>query len=131
LSDLVLIDSSAWTHALRRTGDATVRHRVEELLAADRAAWCEIVRVELWKGAGSEADRNRLRALELKVARLAISQSVWDLACNAADKARAAGKPMPTTDIIIFACAKLGGAEILHVDRHFDMLEQLGIIVPK
>ena len=128
MNDLVLIDSSAWTHAIRRSGDPAVRQRVEHALEADRAAWCDVVRVELWKGAGGHEDRSKLNSLETKVPRLPISPAVWDLACRVADKVRAAGKPMPTSDLIIFACAKQHRVEIIHFDKHFDMLEQLGII---
>jgi predicted nucleic acid-binding protein len=47
---LVLVDSSAWIHALRKAGDPTVRAALNKLLTDKLAAWCEIVRVELWSG---------------------------------------------------------------------------------
>lgn len=121
----VLIDSSAWTHAIRRSGNVAIRQRVENLLRDGNAAWCEVIRLELWKGAGTDADRERIRRLETTLINLPLSGAVWDAACAYAQRARAAGTPVPTTDLVIFACAKVHGARIEHVDRHFELLDQM------
>ena len=67
-----LIDTSSWIEQLRRDGDATVRVRVEELLSAGEAAWCPIVRLELWNGARGEAERQVLREMEADIPTLEI-----------------------------------------------------------
>ena len=54
-----LVDTSSWIEQLRRGGDAAVRERVEALLMAGEAAWCPIVRLELWNGARSERKRSQ------------------------------------------------------------------------
>ena len=46
----VLIDSSGWIQLLRRKGEPLVKKRVRELMTADRAVWCNIIQLELWRG---------------------------------------------------------------------------------
>ena len=48
---LTLIDTSSWIEALRRSGRAEVRERVARLMSEGRAAWCDLVALELWNGA--------------------------------------------------------------------------------
>lgn len=128
MTDAVLIDSSAWTQALRRNGDSALRAQAEALVAERRAAWCEIVRVELWKGAGSREDSAKIERLEQLVINMPLTQEIWNATCTLAQRARLNGTPVPTTDMIIFACAQLNGLKILHRDKHFDLLERLPVI---
>src|SRR5437879_6178331 len=122
---MVLIDTSCWTHALRRKGDATIRARVHELLVAEQAAWCEMVRLELWHGVANDWDEQLLRALEEQVTSLPITADVWQRAVFIAGHARHRGLTVPVTDLLIFACANVHGVEVQHFDRHFDLLKQL------
>lgn len=122
---MVLIDTSAWTHALRRKGDPAIRRRVEELVVRTEAAWCDVVRLELWHGVRSDWDRESLRQLEVDIPALAISPEVWEVACNIAAFARGRGITVPAPDLIIFACARVHGVRVEHHDRHYDRLGQL------
>src|SRR5262249_19747118 len=60
----VLVDSSLWVHQLRKSGEAAKRDRVHALLQAGEAAWCPPVRLELWRGVTSDAERHALRRYE-------------------------------------------------------------------
>ena len=51
---MILVDSSSWIHFLRPDGDAVVRARVSQALREGEACWCDMVRLELWTGAGGE-----------------------------------------------------------------------------
>ena len=62
MSPLVLIDTSAWAQALRRSGDPSVRARVAKHLADLTAAWCDMVRLELWAGVRNDADARACEA---------------------------------------------------------------------
>jgi predicted nucleic acid-binding protein len=73
-----LVDTSSWVHLLRRGGDRAIAERVQFLLSEGEAAWCEMVRLELWNGVGSELDRKNLRALERALPMLPITDEVWD-----------------------------------------------------
>jgi predicted nucleic acid-binding protein len=125
MSHLVLIDTSAWTAALRKHGDAAARSRVEKLLTEQRAAWCEAVRLELWAGVRGAQERETLEDLDRTLPRVPITQAVWDTAVSYAGHGRATGLSVPAADLLIFACAKQFGLQLEHVDRHHDLLEQL------
>ncbi len=120
-----LVDTSSWVHQIRRSGDRSVRARVEQLLRTGEAAWCPIVRLELWAGVGSDRDRALLRDYQKRLPELDISSEVWQLACELADRCRRAGKTAPPHDIAIAACAGYHGVEIEHDDAHFDLLAAL------
>lgn len=120
-----MIDTSCWAHQLRAKGDSTVRQRVEQLLQAGEAAWCPVVRLELWAGVGSNAERRILREYEQVIPEFPITDAVWQLACEMADIGRRQGKRFPISDLLIAACAWEHKVEIEHADRHFDELAQL------
>jgi predicted nucleic acid-binding protein len=120
-----LIDTSSWIHQMRAKGDAAVRARVEELLRAGEAAWCAMVRVEIWAGVGNEREQRILREYEAVVPDLEIDAAVWRAACELARRARRAGKTIPASDILISACARHHGVAIEHADAHFDILAAL------
>lgn len=122
---MILIDSSYWVHHFRRNGDDRIRRRVAELIESGEASWCGFVRLELWNGVGSEADRKALREHEARIPELETNDEVWDEACNLAGRCRAAGKTAPANDVLIAACARHHGVELEHADAHFDFLLRL------
>jgi predicted nucleic acid-binding protein len=117
-----LVDTSSWVHQIRRRGDPLVRARVDQLLRTGEAAWCPIVRLELWAGVGSEGDRALLREYHTRIPEFEINSEVWQKACDLADRCRRAGKTAPPHDIAIAACALYYGVEIEHDDAHFELL---------
>jgi predicted nucleic acid-binding protein len=121
----VLVDSSMWVHQLRKSGDPDKRARVNALLETGEAAWCPVVRLELWRGVTNDAERKTLRRYEAFLPDYEISAGTWAEAIRLADRARAAGISTPLADLLIFACAKLNGVEVEHDDDHFDALSKL------
>jgi predicted nucleic acid-binding protein len=121
----VLVDSSLWVHQLRKSGDTAKRDRVNALLESGEAAWCPAVRLELWRGVTSDAERRTLRRYEALIPSYEISAEVWERSIRLADRGRAAGLSVPLADLLIFACAKRHGLEVAHHDAHFDQLAQL------
>ena len=120
-----LVDTSAWIHQMRAKGDPAVRARVEALLRAGEAAWCAMVRLEIWAGVGNEREWRILREYEAVVPDLPIDEAAWQAACDLGSRARRAGKTIPASDILICACARQHGVAIEHADAHFDMLAGL------
>ena len=47
-AEVVLIDTSSWIEALRADGNIDVRRRVQTLMIDGRAAWCDLVAVDLF-----------------------------------------------------------------------------------
>jgi predicted nucleic acid-binding protein len=121
----VLVDSSLWVHQLRKSGDPAKRDRVNALLASGEAAWCPVVRLELWRGVSNDVERKTLRRYEALLPDYEISDEVWGRSIQLADRARASGVTVPLADLVIFACAKTHGLEVAHDDTHFDELSKL------
>jgi predicted nucleic acid-binding protein len=121
----VLVDSSLWVHQLRRSGDRAKRGRVNALLESGEAAWCPVVRLELWRGVSNDAERKTLRRYEALLPDYEISAEVWTRSTQLADRARASGVTVPLADLLVFACAAIHGLEVAHDDTHFDELLKL------
>jgi predicted nucleic acid-binding protein len=121
----VLVDSSLWVHQLRKSGDAAKRDRVNALLENGEAAWCPVVRLELWRGVTNDAERKTLRRYEALLPDYEISAEVWTRSIQLADRARVSGVTVPLADLLIFACAKINDLEVAHDDTHFDELLKL------
>ena len=122
---MTLIDTSAWIEQLRRDGDAAVRRQVETLLLAGGAAWCPLVQLELWNGAGGTGERTVLKEMEKTIPSLAIDEAVWHDAVALASGARERGIPLPTTDLVVASCARHHDVPLLHCDSHFDLIATL------
>jgi predicted nucleic acid-binding protein len=122
----VLVDSSLWVHQLRQSGDPAKRDRVNALLESGEAAWCPVIRLELWRGVTNDAERKTLRRYEALLPDYEISAEVWTRSIQLADRARSSRVTVPLADLLIFACANVHGLEVANDDTHFDDLEKLG-----
>jgi predicted nucleic acid-binding protein len=122
---MILIDTSSWIHQMRERGDLEVRQRVVTLLATGLAAWCALVRLELWAGVHDEKERKVLREYEQVIPELDITSEVWDEACALSNRCRKAGKTAPNTDYLIAACARHHKVSVESADAHFTFLMKL------
>lgn len=122
---MTLIDTSAWIHSLRPDGDSAITARVRLLLQAGEAAWCPMVRLELWNGARGTHEKRVLRDMERDLAELPFDSDVWNTACEMARKARSSGITVPATDLIVAACARHHGVSLEHDDEHLTALASL------
>ena len=120
-----LVDTSAWIHALRPNGDPAVRLRVNALLQSGDAAWCAMVRLELWNGARGAHEKQVLREMECHIPDLEITPAVWTLANRLAQQARTTGQTIPPTDLLIAACAQHHGVELEHADQHYQAIRKM------
>ncbi len=122
---LTLIDSSSWTHVIRRKGTPAIRDRVAHLLRERDAAWCDIVRLELWRGVGGEEDRAVLLKLEANVRLLPITDKIWQSACDLASHARRKGLAIPANDFLVYACATAHHAKLEANDKHYAAIARI------
>jgi predicted nucleic acid-binding protein len=108
---LILLDKSAW-----------VRGGIE-LLEHGELCICSISRMEILYSARSAEDFITLQE-DLEAYRdLRIDSATLAAAESAQRELAAGGKHrVPLPDLIIGACAQQHGADILHLDRHFDLL---------
>lgn len=125
MNDSVLIETSLWIDALRRDGRPENKAKVDQLIRTGRAAWCEMVLLELWNGARGEEERAELAAWQEEIILLPISAEVWKLSWKLARAARRAGLTVPNPDILIAACARFHEVPLEHFDEHFSKLDKL------
>lgn len=121
-SGRVLIDTSSWIEALRSTGRPEVREKVMNLMIEGRAAWCDMVAVELWNGARGNYEKQKLKELEQEITCLQTVPEVWQKAKTLAQQCRTAGHTMPSADLLITACALFHQAGIEHCDDHINLI---------
>ena len=122
---MTLVDTSSWIEQLRKGGDDTVRERVEILIRTGEAAWCPIVRLELWNGVKGEHERKILEEMESILTSFDITREVWKRAINLSRLSRESGITVPATDILVAACAEYHGIPLEHHDSHFDLIETI------
>jgi len=108
---LVLLDKSAFVRGAEAGGELCL---------------CAVTRMELLYSARSAADYERIgvalgefRELRMDAETFAIAQSAQR---ELADSGR---HRVPIPDVLIAACAQQHGADVLHVDRHFDVLAEV------
>ncbi|NJD68753.1 MAG: PIN domain nuclease [Candidatus Methylomirabilota bacterium] len=118
----VLIDTSAWIHALRPTGNPLVREQVRDLLTEGRAATCEMIVLELAGGTRTEGEFRELRDDLEALHQFPITESVWRSAYRMAHALRRMGLSIPATDQLIAAVALNYACSLFHSDKHFDLL---------
>ncbi len=78
-----------------------------------------MVRLELWNGARGEREKKVLREFERLLPELATTADVWDDAFELARRCRVVGVTVPTTALLIYACARHYGAHLEHTDDDF------------
>ena len=123
-NNLVLIDTSVWILALRKSPVPAVRDEVEDLLAANRVAIVPMVRLELLGGTRSPQEFTRLKSRLGALHQIPAEESTWDMAERLSFELRRQGKIIPYTDILIGSAAILSSALLLHADRHFDLMAE-------
>jgi predicted nucleic acid-binding protein len=112
---LTLIDKSAWVHA----DPAEIERHGEPCL-------CSITRLEILYSTTSAADHAEQQAVLALFRDLRIDAQTTAAAEGAQHELSLRGQHrVSLPDLMIGACAQQHGADILHVDRHFDALAQV------
>lgn len=122
-SRLVLVDSSAWVNYLvdQKSG---VWDRITGLLQDHRVAANEVVRLEVLTGARDETEYAELADQFEGLYPLPFTGAVWKRAERLRFDLRRKGHVIPTPDILIAACAVIYDCELLHTDKHFDLIHR-------
>lgn len=118
---LVLADSSAWISYL--TGQRTVvSDAIETLLNSHRLAINDVVRLEVLTGASNDAQYGELSDQLEGLHKLPLTDAVWRRAERVRFELRQKGHLAPVPDLLIACCAVLHDCELLHADKHFEMI---------
>jgi predicted nucleic acid-binding protein len=121
---VVLVDTSVWILALRKSPLAPVRDEVDHLLAENRVATVPMIRLELLGGTKSASEFERLRSRLDALRQIPIDETNWEIAAELSFKLRQRGKVIPYTDMLIGSAAILANVLLLHADRHFDLMAE-------
>ena len=78
---MVLVDTSVWIHALRRTGSAAVRDLLRPLIVEDQAAITEWILLELMTGLSRSEQKEDLLRRFAPLTRLSFDAAWWEKAC--------------------------------------------------
>ena len=101
----VLVDTSAWILALKKSPPARARSVIDDLLAGGRIAIIPVIRLELLGGTKSQVEFQRLDRRLSALHQLPLAKAEWDESASLAFKLRRTGMTVPYTDIIIAAAA--------------------------
>ena len=122
---VLLADKSAleWARREHRARAAFLDLRTAHVIAA-----CHITALEICYSARNLADLQALLAGQRALEWLPVSEAAMDRALEvqrllAADSGNGHRRPIP--DLIIAATAELHGAEVLHVDRDYEMIAEV------
>ena len=123
-NNLVLIDTSVWILALRKSPVPVVKNEVEHLLAENRVAIVPMIRLELLGGTKSLSEFTRLKSRLDALHKIPTDEANWEAAAQLSFKLRQHGKVIPYTDILIGSAAILANCLLLHADKHFDLMAE-------
>jgi predicted nucleic acid-binding protein len=121
---MTLVDTSGWIEFLRER-DSAVANRVEALLRAGEAGWCDLIATELRNGARGPKELKALQTLEEVVTLFPLDAAAWQQARTLAQACRQAGVTAPTVDIVVAACALRHGLKVEHCDEHFTAIQRV------
>ena len=120
---IYLIDTSVWLDFLNKRNDFSHIKELRKFLNDRKAVWCPMVQLELQR-----TGKNRESALALfseVLPSLEITQSVWKLAYAIGLKCSKKGRPVPNSDVLIYATAFHHNCTVFHNDKHFDWLAEI------
>jgi len=117
---LLLIDKSAY---VRGSGASN---------AADELCLCAVTRLELLYSARSHRDYQRLQDDLALFRDLRMDAETFATALSAQSELAVMGRHrVAVPDLLIAACAQQHGADVVHVDRHFETLAQVLAFTPR
>lgn len=121
---MILVDTSAFIEYYRPGGDEQVRAAVAEAVAADGVATNGIIYVEIVAFAADSGDHERLVADFGSFHWLETGRRECDRAGEIGFALRRRGLTIPPTDLIVAATALEAGADLYHVDAHYDLVAE-------
>jgi predicted nucleic acid-binding protein len=121
-TNFFLIDTSAWILALRKTFVSAVKERIDHALKDDEVLTTGLIKLEILGGAKTEVEYKRLKSRLDALDSVATDDALWQSACDLAFTLRRKGVTVPSTDILIAACALQAKATLIHADNHFDFI---------
>jgi len=120
-SEKCLIDTTIWV--LYFKGEKELEDEIKLLILKERAAICEIVTLEVLRGAKSQKEYGQLHADFAALSTLRLTDIIWEKSYKIGFKLRKMGINVPLTDILIATVASHYNCLLLHRDKHFPLMK--------
>jgi len=122
--DKVIVDTSAWIDSFRPGTDKTLSLLVKDLILQNRILLPGIIKAELLRGTRTKKEFNRLSELLKGIAYLSVSDAFWEQLAAFSFKLFRKGIIVPLTDTYIALLCLENKSQLLHRDKHFDMIAE-------
>jgi predicted nucleic acid-binding protein len=116
-----LIDTTIWV--LYFKGEKELEDEIKSLILKERAATCEIVTLEVLRGAKSQKEYGQLHADFAALSTLRLTDIIWEKSYKIGFKLRRTGINVPLADILIATVASHYNCLLLHRDKHFPLIK--------
>jgi predicted nucleic acid-binding protein len=120
-SEKCLIDTTIWV--LYFKGERQLENEIKSLILKERAATCEIVILEVLRGARSQREHSQLQADFAALPAFKITNIIWEKSYRVGFKLRRTGINVPLADILIATVASHYNCLLLHRDKHFPLMK--------
>jgi predicted nucleic acid-binding protein len=121
---MVLVDSSIWIEAARRTGSLYAKVALEALLEEYEACWCGPVKLEVLGGARKE-ERAKLEFFFEAIPYRPMTDAAWSEAKALSWRLRDAGVTVPWNDVLIASLALTWDLRVFAQDLHFERISAI------
>ncbi len=122
---MILVDTSAWIRFINPKYRAPENAQLRTWIESGEAALCEMVCLELQSA--NPAENKMVELLRQTLPRLDHTEGVWNLAGELSRASRKRGRPVPNSDILIFATARYHECTLFHDDKHYNWLAEIGL----
>jgi predicted nucleic acid-binding protein len=120
---LVLVDSSMCIAYLRQKLSPEADATLAELFLSDHLAITRLIWIELYCGIRSKREESELANFISDVRMLDTDDQCWKESARIARLCQRKGVNVPLSDIQVQACANRYGVDLLHNDKHFDLIQ--------
>lgn len=122
MSNLVLVDTSAWICFFARKGFAEIKETISTLLDDNRIAIAGPMMVELIQGTRTDKERNNIKGRIKGLHWLQITDDHWHYAADLSFDLRRKGITISAIDSLLTTIAISYNCHIFHKDSDFDLI---------
>ncbi|MHB8733013.1 MAG: type II toxin-antitoxin system VapC family toxin [bacterium] len=119
----MLIDTSAWVHALKKQAPRILADLVRQIVLERRGATTGMIILELLGGVRTEHEYRALSE-ELNALQYLPTDSAWPHAWRLSFELRRHGVKVPSADLLIASVAIEHDCTLFHADEHFSLVQR-------
>ena len=120
--NLTLPDTSVWVPYFRRPVRPRLQLRIQELTVSDSLATCDLVRLELLRGARDDHEFTRIDRILNAARRLPTGDREWDQAIQLGYRLKRSGVTVSVTDLFVGVVAMTYQVSLMHADEVFEQM---------